>query len=896
MVYPMEKSLNEILEGRGGNYILPFFWQHGEDEAVLREEMARIHECGIGAVCLEARPHPDYAGPCWWRDVDIIMEEARARGMRVWILDDAHFPTGFANNWIRDRYPLKGKRYLNEKNTDVYGPIPSATLDVAQLLRNIEFQDITGGMSQYGGAPRKHYDDDELLAVVAARIGQGNRLDGTPLDLTARVKDGILHWDVPAGPWRIFALYVSRNGGGRQDCINIIDEASVRVQIDAVYEPHYQHYKDDFGKTLAGFFSDEPCFGNVSGYDFEMSIGRRKMPLPWNDDVPAMLADALGEGFPLLLPALWYEAGDADRIARVRYAYMDIVTRLYEKNFSRQLGDWCRARGVEYIGHIIEDGNAHARLGCSAGHFFRSMAGQDMSGVDVIGVQVLPGSDSYAHRYSMGGTYDGEFFHFALGKLGASQAHIDPMKKGRALCEIFGAYGWTAGTRLMKWLTDHSLVRGINWFVPHAFSPKEFPDQDCPPHFYARGMNPQYRHFGVLMRYMNRVCHLFNGGTHIAPAAILYHAESEWSGDYMLCQKPAAMLCRAQIDYDFIPADVFADPAYYDAKLEGNRLVVNGEAHGALIVPYSQRVPAVVAAFAAKAKKAGLAVIFIDALPQGISDADAARAGALLEGLSGCAVVKLEDMADYLLSIDCYDIAPQGDYPYLRSYHYRKGGTDYYMFFNEHPYETLEAIVDVRQAGPAAAYDALENALYPADARACGSGTRLRLKLSAYESVIVAFGGLEDAPVHPARPSPTRRVAIEGGWTLSLAEAGKYPEFQRQGKLAVLESVANTYPSFSGTMRYEKTFTLPEGIAYAQLALDSVYEAAEVWVNGEPAGTRICPPWRFELSNVLRKGENSIRIDVTNTLARAVNGDLNLHGGVEVLEPSGLIGGVSLLY
>jgi len=41
----------------------------------------------------------------------------------------------------------------------------------------------------------------------------------------------------------------------------------------------------------------------------------------------------------------------------------------------------------------------------------------------------------------------------------------------------------------MKLFTDHMLVRGINHFMLHAFSPKDS-DEDCPPHFYARGENP----------------------------------------------------------------------------------------------------------------------------------------------------------------------------------------------------------------------------------------------------------------------------------------------------------------------------------------------------------------------------------------------------------------------
>ena len=49
----------------------------------------------------------------------------------------------------------------------------------------------------------------------------------------------------------------------------MIDPESVDVLIEAVYEPHYQRYKEHFGKTFAGFFSDEPCFGNTMMSFFE---------------------------------------------------------------------------------------------------------------------------------------------------------------------------------------------------------------------------------------------------------------------------------------------------------------------------------------------------------------------------------------------------------------------------------------------------------------------------------------------------------------------------------------------------------------------------------------------------------------------------------------------------
>ena len=100
----MNETVQQLLNNQGENYIFPFFWQHGETEEVLRDYMRAIHEANIGAVCVESRPHPDFCGEKWWQDMDVILDEARKRGMKVWILNDSHFPTGFANGAQKD-YP-----------------------------------------------------------------------------------------------------------------------------------------------------------------------------------------------------------------------------------------------------------------------------------------------------------------------------------------------------------------------------------------------------------------------------------------------------------------------------------------------------------------------------------------------------------------------------------------------------------------------------------------------------------------------------------------------------------------------------------------------------------------------------------------------------------------------
>ncbi|HDH7838907.1 TPA: hypothetical protein PJH80_005655, partial [Raoultella ornithinolytica] len=90
-------KIREALSGNEGNHIFPFLWLHGNDgEEKIREYISAINSTGVKAICIESRPHPDFVGAQWWADVDIVLDECKKRAMKVWILDDSHFPTGYA--------------------------------------------------------------------------------------------------------------------------------------------------------------------------------------------------------------------------------------------------------------------------------------------------------------------------------------------------------------------------------------------------------------------------------------------------------------------------------------------------------------------------------------------------------------------------------------------------------------------------------------------------------------------------------------------------------------------------------------------------------------------------------------------------------------------------------
>jgi len=903
----MKTAINELLVNKVGNYMLPFFWQHGEDEATLRLYMEKIQEANIGAVCVEARPHPDFAGPQWWKDLDIIMDEARKRDMKVWVLDDAHFPTGSANGALKEADPSLCKQYLDIMRTDIAGPLPLVTVDLKDVIAYKLSPMHKGRMS--GDANPRVFNDDSLFAVVACDLVEGDAIGDKRIDLTNLVEDEKLVWDVPAGLWRIFFILKTRNGGGRSDYINLLDEASCRVQIDAVYEPHYARYKDDFGKTFAGFFSDEPGVGNTYGFNFNEDIGKKLMPIPWSDAMEAQMKSHFGESYHDLLPALWGPLIDESEAARIRFGYMDLATRLIERNFNVQLGQWCEAHGVEYIGHIIEDNNQHHRLGCSQGHFFRSMSGQHMAGIDDIGGQVLLGQD---HNIRLSPNedflprFDGEFFHFALGKLGSSHAHIDPKKKGRAMCEIFGNYGWGEGVRLMKYLADHFLVRGINYYVPHAFTGKAFPDPDCPPHFYAHGHNPQYRLFGHLMQYMNRVCHLFQDGIHHANIALLYHGEAAWAGEAMLLQKPARHLSENQLDFDIIPADAFVEKETYPMTLSDQQLTINGENYQALVIPYAQFLPVSVLEFVREATQKKLPVIFVDELPENASDCQNAQP-LLAELANHLEAVPLEKLSDTLRGMGISDVSLEKPFSDLRYYHYEREGIHAYMLNNESPSEAYEGDIQLSATGTVSIYDPVDNKLYRMDGLQNEKGTKLMLSLQPLESRILIFGDLpatlEVSGVYewPLTVADDKKLPLSQDWNVSFCTEEKYPQFTDEVTLEKLVDVSQIRPEFCGHIRYDKVINLNE-LAFdkAQILITDAFEGPTLWINDTLVGTRLAPPYNFNVSELLKAGENKIRIEVATTLHRQMP-DTNpfivqmLSRNVNVYEPMGIVGEIDLL-
>jgi len=846
----MNKTVRRLLEGGEDNHLMPFFWLHGEEESVLRTMMGAIDGANCSAVCVESRPHPDFCGEGWWRDMDVILDEARKRSMKVWILDDAHFPTGYANGALDGKPDRLCRQNIFLTQTGLppeAGPC-AAALASAGLLKQREPQ-RTGIAAYFAGMPPARVFDDDAVLSVTARFGE------QVLDLTGRLAGNTVQFDKPEGPGTLEVVVKSRNTGFHRNYINMTEKESCRLLIDAVYEPHYRRYADDFGRTIAGFFSDEPELGNGVLYAKGNVLGTDQ-DLPWGDTLEKQVEEALGPGWRTRLPLLFEDGAGA---AAVRQAYMDILSKLVRESFSFQVRDWCREHGVKYIGHVIEDDGQHCRTGSSLAHYFRSLQGQDMAGIDDIGGQVMPQGEDGPAVNSMGQPRNGEFYHYGLAKLAASAAAIEPDKNGDAMCEIFGNYGWSEGIRLEKYLADHFLVRGVNQFVPHAFTARPFPDPDCPPHFYAHGHNPQYRYFALLCAYMNRVSTLISSGKHNVPAAVLYHGEAEWSDNSaMPFEKPLRALYDGQIDCHVLPADIFSEPDRYRTKT-GKVLEVNGQRYRAFVVPGSGVICRSAAEGLTALSKEGLPVFFAERKPSHV----AGTGEPLPEALENVPVVGLGELAGAVraLPITLPSLSEPDDR--IRMLHIL-GETELFLFVNEGT-ARYDGRVFLPASGSCFLYDALANCCREARFRPEGNGTSLALSLEPLHSVFAVFGGC-DAPF-VGLPAVSGETVLLDRWMRSTCEGANYPDFSGPVPVTLPDRLAEEQPEFSGFVRYTAEFTASEGCS-CTLEITGADEVVEVFVNGERAGAALVPPFLFDLTPHVREGTNKLTVEAATTLER----------------------------
>ncbi|MDN3663934.1 glycosyl hydrolase [Algibacter miyuki] len=109
-------------------------------------------------------------------------------------------------------------------------------------------------------------------------------------------------------------------------------------------------------------------------------------------------------------------------------------------------------------------------------------------------------------------------------------------------------------------------------------------------------------------------------------------------------------------------------------------------------------------------------------------------------------------------------------------------------------------------------------------------------------------------------------VSLQNDWKLNFDigwDTSESIQILELKSLSELEDEAIRH--YSGTITYSKIINLKETGKHTMLDLGKVANIAELWCNGEKIGVKWAPPFEFDVTNSVKKGDNLIEVKVTNT-------------------------------
>ena len=811
----------------------PLFWLHGdESREQLEGVLQKVLEGGNGTFTAESRPHNDWLGAGWYRDLDICLQFAKKNGMTMWIFDEKWWPSGEVGGRVPQNY---GSKLLIGKANHVKGP---ARIEVTVF-------------------------DERMVAVIAGLI-KFDGVDGKSLiDLTDQVRGGKLVWEAPPGNWKVMVFsweYAAKRRGNF-----LVDGASreaVDWYLDTVYKPHYDHFKDDFGKTIQGFFYDEP-----------ETLG------DWGTEVIPMLKSRDVDWKKALVAWKFRLSGEEQTAAY--YQYQDAKAEAWGKTLYGGISEWCRARRVISIGHFLEHNHQYLWQRFCAGNMFQLMKYTDMGGIDLVFKQLPLG------KRPMG--------IYQMAKLGSSISHVYGKRDDLTMVEIFGARGQDLTYPEMKWQIDHMQVRGVNFIIPHSFNPRAPFDNDCPPYFYNGGREPRYPLYRVFADYTSRLSLMLTGGRHVAPVALLYLGNSIHAGKAVPPEFMTTALQDVLFDCDWMPYDVFEQ----DTRLEGGQIKLYGESYQVLVVPPVQVIPYGALEKAKEFLEAGGVVVGYGFLPSqsatlGKTSADIAAIREAIWGPAARRDLKVKKISpaggrSYYLpmkptpeEIQAVLTKDAGIHPtlevvegksdhWLHVLHRVKSGRDVFFIANQNLAGPARHFTfRVTAPGEPECWDAMRNEITMPSYRRLGDGqVEISLDLEPDESLLLVFNA-EQRPL-PLRLSPgaqpLRTIPIISdtvsekpkriSWTSGIAE---YYRALLNKKEMLTTSPVKADP-FIGNFELGADLDLQSCRFY--LVCDEIKPeaAARVTMNGAYAGGFIEKPLRLDVTPNLVKGNNTILIE-----------------------------------
>ena len=724
------------------------------------------------------------------------------------------------------------------------------------------------------------YDTPDEAAVISLE---------DVIDITDKVHEGRLVWDVPEGTWKIVRYGYSQTGHQNNPAppeatgfeVDKMDPVAFRAYMDHYLGMYVDASKNNLGKVVKyimtdSYESEQENWTPAMEQEFEVRNGYSLRP--W---------------MPVLLGHIVNSSEESEKFLR---DWRRTLGSLVTDNCYNLLTDILKERGMGRYTESHENGRVYL-----------------VDGMEVKAKADVPMSAAWMPNNTGASTPP---MSRADIRESASVAHIygQNLVAGESLTAPGGegaSYAYHPAN--LKSIADMEMASGLNRFVIHTSVHQ--PLDELKP---GLGLGPIGQWFNRLDNwsesawawtdYLARSCYLLQKGKFVADIVYYYGEDNNITGMFGAEQPPFP----AGYNYDYINSDAMLNLLTF----EYNRLQTpSGMSYRMLVLdPNVKRIPLDVLKKIAELAKAGAVICgATPELPGRLTD-DVEEFNNIVNEIWGGSLKNVyltNDMKEVLDQIGVKpDVNISDD---LRFVHRHTSRADIYWINNpEGPAKTVELSFRVKGKKPEIWHPETgkrEEVTYHIE----GNRTVVKVKMVENDALFVVFNGpAEQDAVTLPELKESALLTLDTPWNVSFQEKRGAPASAQFDKLINLaDSEVDGIKYFSGVATYTNSFSLTaDQLQAEQLLLDlgNVGVMAEVTINGQNMGLYWKSPFRLDIKDALQAGDNSIKVKVTNLWINRLIGDSRpevtekitwsqypFYNPRSQMSPSGLMGPVQII-
>ncbi len=762
----------------------------------------------------------------------------------------------------------------------------------------------------YTGARVNRFEEKAAFSATAnlydkATLDVSNSIPKLGLiDLTSKMgADGKLDWTPPAGNWIVLRLGYSLLGITNHPA----SPEATGLEVDKLNADHVKayltNYLDQYKDATGGLMGKK-------GLQYIITDSWEAGAQNWTDNLMADFKNNRGYDmlpwFPVLSGHVVESAAASDQFL---WDFRRTLSDLLTKNHYNQMTTLLHERGMGRYTESHESGRAFIA-----------------DGMEVKSKADVPMSATWTPGGFDGGTEVATSYKADV-RESASVAHIygQNLVAAESMTAIGTAWAWSPET--LKPTADMELANGLNRFVIHTSVHQ--PVNDKIP---GLGLGPFGQWFTrhetwaeqskPWLTYLARSSYMLQQGKFIADVAYFYGEDNNITalfGDKLPDVPPS-------YNYDFVNADIITNILLVNKT--GQLITPSGMSYRLLALdPNARYMSLPVLRKISEMVKAGAIVVgdkpfgtptlsdSQDEFKTIVNELWANEKGENTVGkgkvFSGKTIAEV--LANLKVTPDFEYTKPQNTTK-LMFVHRKLDDTDIYWVNNRNTNaENLEATFGV-EGKIAEIWNPETGEIKQASYTIANGRTTVPLNLKPSDAIFVVFRNeAKSSSLKLVQPVETQLASIDGPWNVSFQpNRGAPAKIVLNQLTSWSENTDSGVKYFSGTGSYTKTIQAPanwfkEG-SQIWLDLGSVKNLAEVIVNGKSLGIVWKTPFRVNVTEALKQGENALVVKVTDLWVNRLIGDqqpetktkityttMPFYQASSPLKESGLLGPVQLL-